>query len=243
MAALTPAELVAVWEAGHKLPDCEKALVALAPALPGTDPHHLRALSIGARNAHLLALRRDTFGPVMRAFVKCPACSEPLEFEQDIAELLAGYRAPAASEFTLHIDGHELSCRMPDSSDLAAASQLFFQEEVAEALFERSVLDVRLHGEALPLTALPHDLRLQVQAEIAGRDPLSQIAIPLGCAACRHVWHAGLEIVAFFWTEIERMARAVLDDVVQLARGYGWREDDILAMSPQRRQFYLEAMA
>ena len=47
------------------------------------------------------------------------------------------------------------------------------------------------------------------------------------------------DIVSFFWAEIDAWARRVLREVNVLARAYGWRESDILALSPVRRQIYL----
>ena len=46
--------------------------------------------------------------------------------------------------------------------------------------------------------------------------------------------------MSFLWTEIEAWAWRMLSDVHTLARAYGWGERDILALSPTRRQFYLE---
>ena len=71
-------------------------------------------------------------------------------------------------------------------------------------------------------------------------DPLAAIDIPLDCLNCGHQWQPLFDIVSFFWTEIAAQARRLLREVHTLARYYGWREADILAMSAIRRQFYLE---
>ena len=60
------------------------------------------------------------------------------------------------------------------------------------------------------------------------------------CPACRHRWQAVFDILTFFWTEIRREARRLLEHVHVLARAYGWREGEILALSERRRQAYLE---
>ena len=61
----------------------------------------------------------------------------------------------------------------------------------------------------------------------------------LYCPECGHRWHATFDIVSFFWSEIDAWAYRTLHQVHRLASAYGWREADILAMSPWRRQFYL----
>jgi hypothetical protein len=47
-------------------------------------------------------------------------------------------------------------------------------------------------------------------------------------------------VVAYFWSEINAWAYRLLGEVHSLASAYGWREEDILAMSPWRRHVYLE---
>jgi hypothetical protein len=51
------------------------------------------------------------------------------------------------------------------------------------------------------------------------------------------------DIAAYLWQEVDARARRALRDTHTLARAYGWREADILAMSDFRRQQYLEMVA
>ena len=44
----------------------------------------------------------------------------------------------------------------------------------------------------------------------------------------------------YLWKEVLIEARRLLREVNALARTYHWREADILALSPRRRQAYLE---
>jgi hypothetical protein len=46
--------------------------------------------------------------------------------------------------------------------------------------------------------------------------------------------------VSFFWQELDDWADRVLRDVHELASAYGWPENEILALSPRRRQCYLD---
>lgn len=241
MGALSPAQMVAIWERGRALPDWARALEILREDAAGPSGRDPTRLTLGERNARLFALRRDSIGPVMRAFVKCPNCGEPLEFEQAIDELI-GQTLPATAAFAFEADGYALECRLPDSTDLAFAAGLFFEDEVVEAMVDRALVSAGRAGEFTPAGRLPMVLRERIASECAARDPLAHPAISLGCAACGHVWKAPFDIAAFFWTEIERAVRSTLDDVIALARGYGWQEGEILAMSAARRQFYLEAL-
>jgi hypothetical protein len=48
------------------------------------------------------------------------------------------------------------------------------------------------------------------------------------------------DIASYFWDEINAWANRILREVHILASRYGWSERDILALSPWRRQFYLD---
>ena len=73
-------------------------------------------------------------------------------------------------------------------------------------------------------------------AQMEECDPLAEIRIDLDCPACGYHWQILFDIASYFWTEISAQAKRLLRDVHTLARAYGWREADILAMSGVRRQ-------
>ena len=52
--------------------------------------------------------------------------------------------------------------------------------------------------------------------------------------------YENFDVAAFLWASVERWALLTLRDVHQLALAYGWGEGDVLALSPLRRQLYLE---
>ena len=87
---------------------------------------------------------------------------------------------------------------------------------------------------------LPDDLAEELAAQIAALDPRARIELDLTCAACGHAWPAVFDIASFLWAEISAWAHRTLRDVHAIASAYGWHEADILAMSPLRRQCYLE---
>jgi hypothetical protein len=51
---------------------------------------------------------------------------------------------------------------------------------------------------------------------------------------------ATLDPAEFLWAAAEAQARRLLLEVDALARAYGWREPDVLALPPARRRAYLE---
>lgn len=242
MPSLAASEVVGIWEAGSNRPDWDKALVALAPLFPQAAPGELAALSIGERNAHLLALRQDLIGPVIQAMVKCPECGEPLEFDQRIDELLEGYSAPAEQEFEVMRGDHAARCRLLTSHDLALAARSGNEGRARQALVARAIVEVTHFGAPTAAADLPSEIVEQIADALAERDRLADLAIPLACAECEHVWPATLEIASFLWSELERKAKHILADVVTIANAYSWSEAEIMGMSPARRQYYLDAI-
>lgn len=242
MPALTAADLVSVWELGSNRSDWSRALIALGPAFPQARPSELAALTVGERNARLLALRRDTIGGVMQALVKCPVCAEPLEFDQRVDELLDGYAPPAEREFSFVSGDYAARYRLLTSEDLAQAATQGDEPHARLALIEAALLSLSRAGAPVKLADAPADLVDALSQDMSERDSLAHVQVPLACAACEHVWAETFQIVPFIWAEIERQARQVLQDVVTLARFYAWSEPQILALSAARRQYYLDAI-
>ena len=79
-----------------------------------------------------------------------------------------------------------------------------------------------------------------VAERMAEADPHAGIELALSCPGCGHHWLAPFDIAQFVWSEVDAWARRTLYDVHVLAGAYGWRESDVLALSPRRRQLYLE---
>jgi hypothetical protein len=71
-------------------------------------------------------------------------------------------------------------------------------------------------------------------------DPQADVELALACPSCGHQWPAAFDIASFLWKELHAWALRTLREVHTLARSYGWREDDVLALSGTRRQLYLE---
>jgi hypothetical protein len=92
----------------------------------------------------------------------------------------------------------------------------------------------------MSIDRLPADVTEAISARMAEADPQADVRLNLVCPQCNHRWQAPLDIAAFLWSEIQAWAVRLLREAHLLASTYGWREADILAMTPWRRQVYLE---
>jgi hypothetical protein len=246
MQPLSDSELLTIWERGLRQPQSRRALTMLAMALPALPLESLERLSIGQRDASVLALRELTFGPSLNAVASCPDCGERLEVAFQAGDVRAAPEldepGSAADEFDLEHSGYQVRFRPPNSLDLEAASERF-DENGCQSLLQRCILDIKQEGEARSFDSLPAEAREALVAQMSRVDPQADVQLGLSCPACQHQWSATFDVVSFFWKEIEAWAYRILRQVHALASAYGWSERDILAMSPWRRQFYLEMVS
>lgn len=140
--------------------------------------------------------------------------------------------------------GHAVRFRLLNSRDELALAGSGSLAEARQRLVARCVLETRSPaGERVSTAALSTSDLEAVAARITASDPLAELQLALSCPACGHSWSAGFDIGAYFWREIDAWAGRLLQEVHLLAAAYGWREADILALSPWRRRCYLALAA
>jgi hypothetical protein len=239
--ALVEKELVPLWEDGEAAGPLRRAALLLDAGAPELDPDALDELTVGQRDAELLALHVRTFGDHLEGFVRCPRCDEPLEVELREAELEAVTAAcPELGEHELELGHYRVRFRPVTCGDLAAASAAADAPGARATLLERCVLEARRDGEAVEPGALPEEAVVALGDRLVACDPQAEIALGVTCPECGHGWRAIVDVGAFLWSEVSRSARRILEEVHVLASTYGWTEQDVLGLSARRRRLYLE---
>lgn len=238
MRPLTTPELMAAWDHAVALPPWSRPLAILAAGCRERDREELAQLSVGQRDVLLLALREWALGPEVVGVADCPACGESVELTFLVQDIRVP-AAPAPELLTVHAEDYELKVRVPTGADLECAAQQSDEADAVAVLMERCVLSARRGTDELRAGDLPGDVLTVVDARMAEADPQADVELSVTCSACGHGWPAPFDIGTFFWAEIDAWAARVLHDVHRLALAYGWREPDVLALSPRRRQHYL----
>ena len=241
MRALSAAEFLDVWEHGLTQSPAQRALTLLALACTETSVEQLGQFSIGQRDASLLALREQTFGSQLASITICPACAEQLQFHVSTADIRpTSLKAELAAPLHLtHADYH-VEFRLPTSLDLASLDPATDLETNRQHLLQRCVIASRREGMEIAAAELPAEVGTAIAQRMAAADPQADVQLALACPKCQHAWKAPLDIVSYFWTEIDAWAGRLLREIHALASAYGWREAEVLALSPWRRQVYLE---
>jgi hypothetical protein len=240
MRTLSAAELLEAWERGSRQHPVDRALTLLTVWSAETWDA-LAVLSVGRRDALLLQMYQELFGPALDAFAECPQCGAPLEYRLSTRDLLATpSRAEPPAEVTVSDGASWLRLRPPNCLDLRAVAQCVDLTAARRSLLERCVVAAAHDGTAVPVAELPAALVERAAACLAAADPQAELLIDLRCPACRHPWQVLLDIESFLWAKVSALAKRLLREVHVLAQAYGWREADILALSATRRQLYLE---
>jgi hypothetical protein len=242
MRALTASELISLWERGAGSASAARGLLLLATGAGEMPAGVTGHVPVGQRDAWLLELRERTFGPDLSCLAACPACGEDLECRLNTADLRVAEASGDSPDtgWPLRVGEHEITFRLPTAGDLLT---LLSEAEVSEnrlRLLNNCLLSARREGQAIAAEELPDSVAEAVSARMAELDPQADLRLRLDCPECGHQWEAPFDIVSFFWKEIHAAATRLLREVHELASAYGWREADILALTPPRRQAYLE---
>jgi hypothetical protein len=244
MRNLTEQDLIRLWESGLDLHPIDRALTMLAAAHPALSWDDLQTLSIGQRDGRLLEVWEHTFGPTLEGYAECPQCGERLEFQIEAAQVHAvGSRGIAASTYDWVNDQFAIEFRLPNSRDLAVAATAGQLETAYWLLVNRCIIGAFQSGEQIMPSDLPVEIVQQIAEGMTRHDPLAEVLLNLTCPACQKQWQAHFDITTFLWSELAVTAKRLLREVHTLARAYGWREADILALSAVRRQYYLEMVS
>ncbi|MBS0291458.1 MAG: hypothetical protein JSS01_02900 [Proteobacteria bacterium] len=229
MRVLGAAELLSLWERGMPRHALDRAALLAAAARPDWPAESIADLPLGDIGASLLRLRAANFGMHVDAHADCRHCGQRLSFALDVAELLAEAPPDDAIERQTEVAG--LCLRAPSLRDLAAVAALE-PADAADALLARCTLAGRP-------AMLDDAARMQVDEALEALDPQADLAFSLNCVACGREDTVQLDAAALLWDEISARAGALLQEVHQLARSYGWSEAQILALTATRRTQYL----
>ncbi len=244
MGTPTASELLQVWERALDAPVAARGLWMMQLADVAGDERAWLDLPLGQRDACLLQLHARLFGRALEGVATCPGCQATVEVVLDSEAL----QLPAAEmpsdglpALDLHVAERDLAIRFRpvNCGDLLALQHCRDACAARQALLERCVTDIA-GRDAMEVAGLPQHVQAELAAAMAAADPQADLQLDCICPDCSHRWHPVFDIAAFLWQELHAWALRLLRDVDTLARAYHWSESDILAMSPRRRQAYLE---
>ncbi|HWT95329.1 MAG TPA: hypothetical protein VN238_20200 [Solirubrobacteraceae bacterium] len=242
---LSAAQLLEVVDAGGDGTNADRGRIMLAAAAPSLDEAALDAVSLGARDAWIVALRCGTLGETLLSRVTCPSCGMLLTVRVPRAHVgLVDPSESVAPPAVVRVSAGawEVEGRAPDGVALAAAAACFDVELARMSLVRSCVVSCSYEGSAVDPLAAPDELLEALGEAIIEAEPMTEVRVPMACAACGLEWRPVLDIALFAWRELSRAGEQLLDEVHQLAMGYGWTEAQVLELSSRRRRRYVERL-
>jgi hypothetical protein len=247
MRAPPASELLNVWERALDAPAVTRGLWLLQLTDEAQDENAWLDLSLGQRDARLLQLHARLFGHALQGVATCPACQSAVELALDCGTLQVSVgETPVMAErvLDLHPTGRDMVIRFRPvhCADLLALQSCRDIAAARRQLLARCVIAVD-GKEAVDVAGFSSDVQAELAAAMAAADPQADLQFDCVCPECAHRWQPLFDIATFLWQELHAWALRLLRDVDILARAYHWSESDIVAMSPRRRQAYLEQCA
>lgn len=233
-------QLLSQWEQGYHQSVVWRGLYLLAIARPELSLDELAAMPIGERDGRLLNLHEQLFGPNIQAVSNCPTCDQMIEINCRVSDIALLEQEEAKHEGRVNVAGKEIPFRLPNSLDLLAIVGQSDPKQAQQMLLWRCLQQVSKRQQKAWQKHIPDRVQTAVSNQMAALDPQGNIEMALTCPACRHQWQTLFDIVTFLWAEVDRWAIRTMQDIHTLAKAYGWSEQDILNLSPWRRQLYLQ---
>lgn len=227
MVRLNPEQLLNLVDQAAQLTPLERASTMLSAVAP--HEHHDQDTP-GERNAKLLRLRIDLFGPLMTCLASCPYCTEQVEIAADAAMLASVPYGKRRVE--VEYEGKVTVFRLPTLTEIGWAASLTGAEQTLYATCAEMLDDDARLADAGFCAA--------IDAAFDHADPLGMISLEADCPACGAGIAPLLDVGDHLWREVAAYARRIEDEVDVLARIYGWSERDILSLPERRRARYLE---
>jgi hypothetical protein len=229
--------LLGAWENAIGQPPWIRDEILLAASGPAAPPR-----TLGERNARLMELHARLFGRDAELLSHCPTCGAVVQFAVD-SQALALQMTESTSSSTSHqleTAGHLVEFRLPEGSDVAAASAEPTEDEFARHMLRRCVLACTRDAMDVATDEMPASVLDAVSQRMEQLDPGAHVSFALRCPHCAAAWDAQLDIGHLVWQKVQAAAERLLVDVDSLARAYGWTEAEVLRLSPVRRAAYLQ---
>lgn len=219
-------------------------------------PEVARQLLVADRNYLLLRLRQATFGDRVRANLFCPwpDCCEHVSVDFSIADLPVERAQHHAPLHTMTLTACEndgppidVTFRLPNGADQEEVSALLASNEAAAltVLLSRCITRIGPHEspDEARIAALPAMARSEIELRMEELAPKVSQSMDITCAECGRPFTAPIDIQRFFFGELRTDDDMLYREVHYLAYHYHWGEDEIMQLTRDKRQKYIEVLA
>ena len=223
-----------VWDNCVNKGQLYKGVILASLAFPDKDPSSIMKWSIEKRDAALFHIRKTLFGNQFTNLAHCPQCSQTVEWELSFQQLQIPsiLEMPDNVEIAIDIPAYKILVRLPNSNDLLIKDEL--------QILYSCILNRDNYEDQNFETGLPDLLVQKINEQFNSSCYASNITYQLNCTDCSHEWQGIFDILSYLWKEIDQWAKGFLQQISLLAKAYGWSETEIINMSKNRRNHYLQ---
>lgn len=251
MRALTGELLMAAFDEGADQHSLTRGLILLSLALPECNRQQLAELTIAERNLLLLRLRWLSFGGTLQGFGTCSQCGFHMEFAVPVNTMIEHLKGQLTSDvITWNEGGKRYELRAVTTDDLLTAMKAPGSAEAQDLLLKRCLTIQRASPESDGVSSCETSFDIMspdvVPCLVEKFDKLhaaAEFGCAVRCSECSNSEVLDLDIAQFLWLEVRCAAKRLIAQVHELAWAYGWSENSILSMSPQRRNAYIEILS
>ena len=215
-----------------------------------------RELLVADRQYLMLQLRAATFGDRVRAALVCPwpGCGERVSLEFAVSDVPVEAPPQPGPLHTMTLsaaaigrDGCEVVFRLPTGADQEALSEVLEDNEGAAltALLARCVrrIDTNQRPDLTTVAALPALARAEIETRMRQVAPIVAQTMDARCAECGRSFTVPFDIQRFFLGEMRTDGARLYHEVHYLAYHYHWGEGEIMAMTREKRQTYIDVLS
>lgn len=221
----------------------------------------VRELLVCDRDYLILRLRALTFGPKVEAVLKCSGqeCGRPMDVQFSLDDLQVERRAVGAHFFKTRLSSpvvverggareetRLVEFRLPTGADQEALAAVFHADE-RRALRLLLARTIRCVGELTDVdeelvAGLPASALEEIAEQMRLLSPQVEIELDGACPECGTPFSTRFDGVGFFASEMVGNLYGLELEVHLLAWHYHWSEQDILSLTRQKRQRYVNLL-
>jgi hypothetical protein len=227
-----PTRLLDAWENAAAVPSAARAAVLVCHGGFAEDVESALGLPLGEVCALAGRVYAEDFGGALDALVPCRGCDAQMDVRLPVSTLRT-----ASAERERRVPGpqnRELSVRALTTCDLLAAGRT---SDPAGELLARCMTDAA--GEPVDPRGLGPEAVARVEEAAEQLAGAAAAVVRTSCPDCGTDALVPVDMGVLLWERVASAASALVSEVAALASAFGWREQDVLRMSAQRRRTYL----
>jgi hypothetical protein len=220
-----------------------------------------RRLLVADRQFLLLKLRQMTFGDHVQATVQCPweGCRKkvdidfslhdiPVRVSEEKGPLYTRELSPEAAFINEHGEHYrEVVFRLPNGEDQEAISPMIEEDETKALALLLARCIRRLGPITNPGPEIIHRLsplaRKEIERHMEEAAPQVDLSLAAYCPECDREFTVPFDLQRFFLAECQTSRDFLYREVHYLAYHYHWSEQEILALSREKRRQYIAILA